>query len=646
MFGIESHAVTSSKADLLAAELSSGNSRLAAGDLAEAITHYRLAVAVDPTSDDAYLRLGYALKEFGRHVEARDALEASLRQHSANADAAYLLGMLEVESRNYAKAGEWLLRAVQLNPMIQAAYGNGAQALFRIGRLNDASKLIAKGVRFFPEDTHLLFFQGNLLAETGDYSGAAHTYRQALTLSEDNPAVLANLGNCERHLGNVTEAIRCLRLAISHEPDNAAWQSNLLFTLQYTESLSTDALFEEHRRFAERFEAPLKAGWPDHDSTVRGEGDRLRIGYVSGDFRDHALTYFFEPVLLHRDQTQTEVFCYYTYPVHDKVTTRLAEQADHWRDCAEMSDETMAAKIMTDRIDVLVDLSGHTGHNRLTVFARKPAPVQVTWLGYQATTGLSAMDYRITDGGIDPDKMAERRHSERLLRMSAGATFQPDPQSPEVNKLPVRDTGIFTFGCLNNPAKISTDFLDAAAHILLATTNSRVLFGNATLQSISMLRTAFAVRGVSADRLAFAERKSALDYLRLHHLIDLALDTFPYNGGTTTFHSLWMGVPVLALEGETSLSRVGAQMMRGMGLETFVSPDLDSYVEKAITFSSEYAFLQETRAALRGRMNKVMVARSSDFVEELERVFKHARDQVGFELGRGNGQSHGSLPPR
>jgi predicted O-linked N-acetylglucosamine transferase (SPINDLY family) len=362
--------------------------------------------------------------------------------------------------------------------------------------------------------------------------------------------------------------------------------------------------------------------WRAHENS-RDKSKRLKVGYVSGDFRDHPVTNFFEPILTAHDKSQVEVFCYYNHHQQDHVTSRIAAKSDHWIACKGMSDTELAERIRNDGIDILVDLSGHTAHNRLLVFARKPAPIQVTWIGYISTTGLTAMDYRLTDAALDPVGMTERFHSEELLRVPMCAPFTPSAESPPGNETPALTNGYFTLGCLNQLTKITEEAMQLWARILLALPGSRLIIGNVNdVSTKSRLVDRFAKQGVAEERLILYPRMPLRDYLGLHHQIDLALDTFPYNGGTTTLHSLWMGVPLMALGGTTPISRVGASLMAGLGLPEFCTSDADEYLARTIEFARDLPKLNQVRQSLRERMRLALVSDPKVVAQPLEQMFR------------------------
>ncbi len=617
-----------SAASQAGAAVQKGNTCLARDRLADAETQYRFATALDPTHAAAWIGLGYVLKQHGEWEQASDALRRALLLQPRQADAHFMQGGIAAALGQDAEAVRHFRTALTCDAALQPVYPDLALALFRQGEVLEALSVVGQGLALFPDHAAFHFYRGNLLASVCQPGQAVESYRKALELLPSYAEAMAGLGNSLGQTGRTEEALVFLRQALELQPENAAWYSDLLFNLQYQGGSEADALFQAHLRFAELFERPLRAQWTTHTDPFDPQQRRLKIGYVSGDLRGHSMAFFIEPVLRLHDRQQVEVYCYYTHPVHDAVTGRLRRLVDQWRSCATMSDDALAQQIRADGIDVLVDLSGHTGYNRLLVFARKPAPVQVTWLGYQATTGLSAMDYRITDEAMDSPGQTEAYHSEKLLRLSQAGVFQPDMDSPPVSALPCLARGIFTFGCLNNPAKITPAYLDAACAILRQTTSTRLLVGSMDAQTRPLLLDAFAERGVAADRLLLVDKKPFAGYLELHHDIDLALDTFPYNGGTTTMHSLWMGVPVLAIDGEASIARVGASVMRGLGYGTFACTDEADYVAKAVALVENPQQLVEIRRTARDLMTTVAVRAAQRLTRELEEAFRQARLRV------------------
>ena len=398
--------------------LGQGHAEVGRENYARAAEIYERAAALDASSAGARIGLGFALMELRRFDAAEKALEVAVSLNPDSVDGFYMLGKVCLELQKPEAARRHWRRAHALSPAFEHLYGDFCHLLFKLGDLKEAKALIATGITVHPRNAGLHFFLGNVCSEEGDFEAAAEAYQSAQSLGLSSPSLFSNFGNALRQLGHLERAVELTRAAHLAEPDDASIMSNYLFTMQYSSRFSREEKFAEHVAFADKFEQPLMAQWGSY-ANDKSTDRRLRIGYVSGDFRHHSLAFFFEPILGHHDRSRYETFCFYTHPVEDSTTVRFKNLADHWVACIAMSDEELASAIRSLSIDILVDLSGHTAHNRLLAFARKPAPVQMTWLGYQSTTGLRAIDFRITDEALDPTGTSEHLHSERLLRLPA-----------------------------------------------------------------------------------------------------------------------------------------------------------------------------------------------------------------------------------
>lgn len=602
--------------------LEEGYAELGRENYAGAIASYERAATLDASNSAARIGLGFALMTLQRFTAAEKALESAVSLNPSSVDGFYMLGKVCIElGKPKAARGHWR-RAHELSPAFEHLYGDFCHLLFRLGDLHEARVLILTGIAAHPGNASLYFFLGNVHSEGGNFEAALDAYQKARELGFNTPESLSNLANALRHLGHLEQAIAMSGEAKLAQPDDSSIASTYLFTMQYSSNFSKQEKFAEHVAFAEKFEQPLTPLWGNY-ANERSTARRLRIGYVSGDLRHHSLAFFFEPILAHHDPSKYEIFCFYAHPVEDAATVRFKKLADHWVACSAMSDDELASTIRSLSIDILIDLSGHTAHNRLLTFARKPAPIQMTWLGYQSTTGLRAIDYRITDEALDPTGSSEHLHSERLLRLPASGTFMGLPGGPAVNELPALNGRPFTFGCLNNPSKITDEVIALWARVLGEVASARLLIGNATQPLVERVTSMLGKHGVGGDRLLFRPKVSLTEYLALHGEIDVALDTFPYNGGTTTFHSLWMGVPVIALQGQTSLSSVGVTVMHGVGLGEFCAATTDEYVEQAVYFSIQLAELATIRGGLREKMTTMGNGLSHDVTRYLEDAYSH-----------------------
>ncbi|MDD5030641.1 MAG: tetratricopeptide repeat protein [Rhodoferax sp.] len=604
----------------------------------QALAHIRQAIQMRPGDAMFCFNLANMQFDLGQLDEAAALYQQTAQLAPASIDA--LLG-LAVVYRAQGKLGDCAgvyRQVITLAPCYVAAYRNVGQILLLQGAPEKAEAYFRKGLALQPKDVDTcigladaLCLQGKLgeaakhfemaRAQQPKHSGAhlglakvrksqdrldeaAQAGRQALALDPTHDTAYINLANTYLLLGQLGEAVQTLQQALALNTHRGPEiYSNLLFIYQLQEQRSAAEVFAEHQRYAQRFEAPLKAQWQPH-SNNHDPDRRLKVGYVSGDFCNHVVAYFIEPILALHDKAAFEIYAYYSYIQHDDHTQRIASSVDHWCECYNMTDEQLAQRIRADGIDILVDLSGHTVFNRLPMFARKPAPVQATWVGYPGSTGLSAIDYRITDPWQDPVGQTERYHSEQLMRLPSGMAFEPDPVSPDINELPALTSDVFMLACLNNLSKVNAAVVALWSRLLLDLPHARLMLGNVTDASTQQrLLGLFQQNSIGADRLLLQPRVPMADYLALHHQIDLALDPFPYNGGTTTLHSLWMGVPVVTLVGDHSVSRLSAAHLSRVGLNEFITHSEDDYLQCVLTFANDLPRLGQVRQSLRQRMN-------------------------------------------
>jgi predicted O-linked N-acetylglucosamine transferase (SPINDLY family) len=604
------------------AHIKRGNAFLSDGDLSNAEICYRQALAIDPVHVAPYITLGYVLREQRRFDEASQILKQAVLLDPQKADGFYMLGTIAKEQGDVKSAIENFNKALAIKPDFEVVYTDLCLLLFQSSQIAAAKQLMNRGIAIYPENADFHYYLGNLYSLESNHEAAVASYTAALSIQPAYPEVLGNLGDILKNQGQLDEAIASLRASLALKPDYVQAFSNMLLAMQYHSVYTSAEVFAEHLRFGQLYESPLKPHWPHH-SNLRDPQRRLKIGYVSGDFRNHSVAFFIEPVLETHDKSNFEIFAYYNYTVHDQVTERLSKTVDHWLSCADMSDDQFAERIRLDGIDILVDLSGHTGYHRLLTFARKPAPLQLTWIGYQATTGLTAMDYRITDASMDPPGTTEQFHTETLLRIPSSAQFQPAKDIPPVNVLPALSSEQFTFACLNNHAKINQQAVHLWSRILIGLPHAKIMLGNASgVSAKQRLINMFALENIAVDRLIFQPNMSLVDYLKLHNQIDLALDTFPYNGGTTTLHSLSMGVPIIALAGDTPVSRAGVSILGGARIPEFAAYSEEGYVARAIEVAQDLPKLNEIRQSLRELAMPLFGADAGLVTRPLEQAYR------------------------
>lgn len=588
------------------------------GQLDEAAACHRHALALSPDSYAAHCNLGAVLKEQGQLAEAaehyRKAIALNPKAHEAHVN----LGVVFKELSKFTEAEECFMRALAIQPESDAALTNLGATLKEQGRLPEAIASLRLALRINPRSHYALLNLGNALKDAGNFPEASECLRHAVAIRPNWHLAHSNLGTVFNQLGQADRAAACFRRALELKPDYHPAHSNLLFTLNYLPGTDRAELFAEHRRFDAMFCQGFRDLISLHQNTAEPER-RLRIGFVSGDFREHSVAHFIAPVFARHDAASFEIFCYANQHVSDAVTDRLKKNVEHWREVASLSDEELADAIRCDQIDILVDLSGHTAKNRLLVFARKPAPIQVSMIGYMQTTGLSAMDYRITDEHLDPTGVSDEFNTEKLIRLPSGAaTFQIPSDCPEVNELPALKNGFVTFASFNNLAKVSPEAVRAWAEILHGAPTARLLLVGRTGNS---LKDDFQSHGISADRLEFSERLPMRDFLELHHRVDFLLDTFPYNGGTTSLLALWMGVPIVTLAGEGTVGRTGAGILQGVGLSNLVALNTAEYVRITLSQITDLDALARLRQSLRARLSPSL-ENPGIFTSQLENAFR------------------------
>jgi predicted O-linked N-acetylglucosamine transferase (SPINDLY family) len=583
----------------------------------------RQALAVRPGTAEYLDNLSRALTALGRADEAIVTLREMLAIRPDAADAHRRLGILLQNRGRHDEAIPTYQRAAALNPTDRESRHNLAVALHATGRRSESAEQYRKVLAEDPNNVNALNDYANLLVDLHQRSAAIELYQQAISLEPQRAALYNNLANVYRSSGELDEAIRNYRRTLELDPQAADVHSNLLLMLNSHPCADT-GLLPEHAAWAQQHAARF---YPSENraSAPSDAGERrVRVGYVSADFREHAVASFLEPILRHHDRNRFEIFCYSNVTQADALTQRIRGLAGQWRQIVGMSDDAVARMIREDQIDILIDLSGHTAGNRLLVFARKPAPVQMTYLGYPNTTGLKAIDYRITDAGADPVGMTESHHSETLIRLPDGfLCYQPPADAPEPREGSADDPDRIVLGTFNSIAKITSPMLDLWARILRAVKGSSLLLKGicfADAGVVDRMRKEFQSRGVEPSAIELLTRTdSAREHLALYHRMDIALDTSPYNGTTTTCEALWMGVPVVTLAGRAHVSRVGASILNRIGLDLLIAGDPQQYVDVAVSLAKDRARLADISGQrLRDRMRNSKLLNAASFVHAFE----------------------------
>lgn len=544
---------------------------------------------------------GNALKTVGRQDEAERMYRRAVQMHPGVLEPHYNLGLNLMELGRLEEAAACLEQALRLDPRHGMTHLNLANVFNVQGRLEAAEQHYRAALAVLPADARLLNNLGQLLAKRRNFAEAEACYRQALQIDPAYATAYSNLSELMAAHGYPQEAVTLLRHAIKLEPQHAQAHSNLLFTLGHV-ATGMGGVTAERRAFAARFETPLRALWQVHPNE-RDPERALRVGFVSADLRDHPVVRYLRPTLERLCRRQDMVLVAYNNSTlqPDADTAMYRELFHEWHDVAHLEDAVLAERVQRDGIDMLVDLSGHTGHNRLLTFARKPAPVQVSWMGYVGSTGLAAMDYFVADPMLIPPEM-DREFSEKLLLVPAATSFEPVAAAPAVQSLPALTTGVFTFGCLARLNKLNRRSIFLWAEILRRVPDSRLLLAAMPDGSHpAKLLEWFAEEGIGPERLAFGHARGVEQVLALHHHIDLALDTFPYNGSTGNNHALWMGVPTLTLTGATPPGRMGTALALGVGLPEFVAASESEFIARAVWWAGRQEELGALRLQLRER---------------------------------------------
>jgi protein O-GlcNAc transferase len=581
-----------------------GNARRAEGALDDAIIYYRKALAIEPRLAGAHVNIGVVRRDQSALDDAVQSFYQAIELDPKLVQAHANLGLVLYRQQKWQQCAEALADALTLNPN-DANVGYHLGSCYKhLGRLEEAVETYREVVKIQPDNPAAYNNLGYLLNDLNRLEEAVDAYEAALAADPTFADALSNLGNACREQGQLDEATQYYEQALEVQPAFSKAHSNMLLTAHARTDHSAAAILALHKNWDARHGAPLRAAWHAHDNS-RDPERRLKVGLVSADLGAHPVGYFTIGFVEHRESEEIELSCYCSRP-SDAMTARFVAAADHWIDTRDMSDEDLAARVREDRIDVLFDLSGHTTNDRLMTFARKPAPVQISWSGYPGTTGLAAMDYLISDPhhtGDDDDVC----HVEKLIRLpDSFICYAPPEDTPAVGPLPYQENGFITFGCFSNPAKINEVLLARWANIMSEVPESRLVMKYQHLDAATnqhRIRGFLEARGIDGNRIDIAGRQMPQELMAAYNDIDIALDTYPYSGGATTCEALWMGVPVLTVPGGTFASRHAFSLLSGAGLKEFIADDEDELIAMTIALANDPETLAELRAGLRGRLS-------------------------------------------
>jgi predicted O-linked N-acetylglucosamine transferase (SPINDLY family) len=552
---------------------------------------------------------------------SRDSIEHSMTPH---------IGQLFAAAIQHHQVGQ-LAQAESLYRQILASEPRHVEALRMLAFLGhqtghnvQARELVARAISIEPARAESHLTLGIIFAAEGRIDEAIESYRRSIALDPRVPEAYNNLAGVLKEAGEVAQAIACYRTALSLRPD-AHVASHLLYFLHWSPESTARQLLDEHLHWDQMYARPLM---PTGRQTFENDptpNRRLRVGYVSPDFYGHPIGRFLLPLLTHHDREQFEIICYSDVGRPDATTQQLRATASGWRETLGISDERLASLVRQDRIDVLVDLTLHADSNRLLAFARKPAPVQVSYLSYCSTSGMAAMDYRLTDPYLGPPGEGDSCYSERSVCLPrTWWCFQPDANAPEVQPLPALEAGggRVTFGCFNHFAKASKPAVETWCRLLRASPHSVLRLHALPGSHRQRLRDVIAREGIDPQRLEFVGPLPLPQYFAQYHQIDIALDPFPYGGGTTTCEALWMGVPVVSLIGQTAVGRGGASILSNIGLPELLARSPEHYVEIAHSLANDLPALATLRATLRDRMRRSPLMDAPAFARDVESAFR------------------------
>jgi len=603
--------------------IASGGLAERGGRLATACGRYRAAAAVAQGYAPALLNLGAALEAAGDKAAAERAYQDLLAAQPANAFASYNLGRLHHARGDLGEAERLLRQALRGKPDLADALVALAHVQEARGEPAAAAASLEQAIALRADFAGTWYNYGVLLWQLGRYDEAETALRRALELEPRFVPAWHLLGNMLRGVSRIADALAAFAEARRLEPDRFDLESMELQALTLSDGISAGDLFARHRAFGARLEATIAPRFGQRRNG-RDADRRIRIGYVSCDFNRHPVAWFCLPLVDRLDRARCEVFCYSVGEKTDEVTAQVRAAADTWRDASAMSDAQLADAIHDDAIDLLVDLIGHAGVCRLGVFAQQPAPVQLSWLGYLNTTGLTRIQYRVTDARADPPQTGQRQHTEALAYLPHSLwCYRPWHRVEHASEAPCVRNGFVTFGSFNHAPKLSATVRRLWADILRNMPQSRLLLvGVPDGRPRDDLLREFTVAGVAASRLKILPRVPPDTYLQQFDEVDMALDTTPYGGGTTTFDALWMGVPVLTLAGDRPASRSAESILGALGMQDWIAASAEDYVRLALARAADTASLGELRATLRRRLRESPLMDEARFARDMETVYR------------------------
>jgi len=584
----------------------------------DALAAYGKAARMNPNVGYIWFRQGKLLNGLKRYAEAIPVLEKAIALPSPLGESFYEMGLALHMSKRFPEALENYEKALAGGYNTAALQCNRGVIFKDLRRGGDSIMAFHSAVKMDPANVSYLNNLGAAALEIGLNTEALGCFEEAARQNPKLPTAQNNIGNLLKDRARGMDALPHYRKAMELDPENHDTQSNYLLCHMYLPEIDPKAVFEEHRKWGL---AKAKKTPPTFKFKPRTPGAKIRVGFLSADLCHHPVAHFIEPLFRQYDRGQFEFVAYGDQRKSDDFSARFATQVDLWRETCSLDDNALAKQIHEDRLDILFELSGHTAYNRLPVLAMKSAPLQASYLGYPGTTGLPTIDFRITDALVDPPGLTEKFHTEKLIRLPRCAwCYEPDAISPDVGPVPMLKNGYITFGCFNNMAKLNPALFDMWAEILNQVPGSHLRLKAKTLTDEGVkqeLKEYFASKGIAAERLDFfGHTRRILDHLTHYNEVDIALDSYPYHGTTTTCEALWMGCPVVTRSGTTHVSRVGVSLLDTVGLQEFVCDSAEAYIAKAVELAADTARLSDLRSGMRARLQASPLMDAPAFVKD------------------------------
>ncbi|MFZ6679010.1 tetratricopeptide repeat protein [Undibacterium sp. Tian12W] len=591
------------------------------GLLEQAIQHYQQAVQLKPDFTEAHCNLGVVLQEQGKLKEAQASYERCLECNPCFSIALSNLAHIYSGSGQFALAEANYHKALSLEPGNADHHGNLGSLLYQQNRYAEAETSFQQALKLNPNSFNALHEYGKLHMHFSHQTAAHQCFEQAIKLKPDFADAYNSLGALFDDQGMIPEAVNAYRQALEYRPNFSEAYGNLLFALNYHPDLSAEEIFAAYREYEQRFAAPLYQLQrpPTNNKTA---DRRLKIGYVSPDLRRHPVQHFLEPLMAHHDKNQFEVYAYSELLTEDAVSERYRSYAHHWIPTTHLNDDALADRIRADGIDILIDLAGHTSNNRLRVFARKPAPVSLSWLGFGYTTGLQAIDYFLADSSTAPYR-TEALFAEKIWRVDSPVfAYRPKEGMGAVSSLPALKNGYITLGTLSRAVRINHKVILTWAKILQRLENARLVIDSSNFSDAATrkaMEDKFIALGIDRSRLQIGVHSPPWDVLRG---MDIGLDCFPHNSGTTLFETLYMGVPFVSLQGRPGVGGIGASILEGLGRPEWIARTEDEYVEKVVRLASNPDYLSTLRMSQRSQMQNSKLMDETGFCRKVEAAYR------------------------